>query len=489
MSGPAYKSFVVGECTPEVAARELMGDFKALLDYVMYSQIQDLNSYYRVGYEKFLYIIRSGAKTLDMPITAEKESVIKYYYNRQLVVQITMVPQKLENDPSNPFYVSVPLYKEPHYEVQTDILQLRPQEHKINYNMKYLVVIVDPFSRYVWSCPVASLQAVKVQRAFLAALTRPGGGNTCYKFIREKVKRIVVDGGSEFKNVFPEALTDYFPNAEIITSNAKNRTGNRPTGNGPIEAAIRLMRRVIRDYSIAIEPDFLKEKSEQEQHYGLSRILYIYNNTMQFPLHRKSPNEVMTEMIEPKLQGGLADTVGYVNNERNKKIMLKQQKRTLLGGSQISMDRNGPIGYRLYIPPGQFAKEVDIKVSLKVYVVARMSTANPQFVDLIEYGSGTDTKEHVLWNSLVLVKMPVNNGPPSILRNLTTTVKEWGFQKPTPHEISQPFYVSRSVMEAIGGEPDPEKRKRKIGFITEPLGFVRRRNAARGARYDGDYRE
>lgn len=488
--GPAYKSFVVGECSPEVAAREITGDFKNLLEFVMYSHIESTKSYYRIGYQKFLFLVRDFAKTLlNTHLTAEKESVIKYYYNRQLIVQVTMVPQKLENDSSNPFYVSVPLYKAPHYEVQTDILQLRPQEHKINYNMKYLVVIVDPFSRYVWSCPVQTLQAIKVQRAFLAALTRPGGGSQYYRFLRERIKRVVIDGGSEFKNVFPEAINLYFPNAEISTSNAKNRTGNRPTGNGPIEAAIRLVRRVIRDYSIAIEPDFLKSKGERQPHDGLTRIMFAYNNTIQIALHNKTPNEVMMQMVEPKLQAGLADTVSYVNNKRNEKILLRQQKQAMLGNTQIAKDRNGSIGYRIYIPPGQFAKEVDIKVSLKVYVISRMSTANPQYVDLIEYGDGTETKQNVLWNSLVLVKTPVSNGPPSILRNLTTTVKEWGFQKPTPKEISQPFYVSKSVMEAIGGQEDPEIRNRQIGFITEPLGYARRRNATRGARFDGDYRE
>jgi hypothetical protein len=118
-----------------------------------------------------------------------------------------------------------------------------------------------------------------------------------------------------------------------------------------------------------------------------------------------------------------------------------------------------------------------------------MSSANPQYVDLIEYGNGSETKQNVLWNSLVLVKKTVNNAPPSILRNLTSTVKDWGFQKPTPAEISQPFYVSRSVMEAIGGQEDPVIRNRQIGFITELLGYARRRNAIRGARFDGDYRE
>ena len=485
--GPAYKSFVAGECSPEIAQQQLRGDFMILLRHCMYGAIQNSKSFYRVGYQKYLHYVRLYAKNLNILITTEKESVVKYYYNRQLIVQMTMTPMKCGNDPDNPFYVSVPLYKAPNYEVQTDILQLQPDQWKINYNMKYLVVIVDTFSRYIWSSPVASLESIKVQRAFGAALMSKGISNKIYTFIREKIKRVVVDGGSEFKDIFRQSLKLYFPNAEIITSSAKNRTGNRPTGNGPIEAAIRLLRRVIRDYSLAIHPNFLSLEKNQ-QHYGLTKILSGYNNTMQIALHNKTPLQVMDETVLPKLRTELDKTVAHVENQRNKKIILKQQNQALLGGSQITRDRHGQMGYRIYKPPGQFAKEVDIKVSLKLYVVDRLDPGKPQFVDLIEYGNGTDTLKNVLWNTLVLVKAPVDNGPPSILHHFTTTIKAWGFQKPTPQEISQPFYVTKNIVEAILGEPDQQVQKRHIEFLQEPLGYKRRRNEPRAARYQEEYK-
>jgi hypothetical protein len=484
--GPAYKSFVVGECTPEVAATEIEGEFKTILYKCMYNAITHSNTFYRVGYQKYLFLVRSYTKNeMGMLITEYIESVIKYFYNRQLIVQMTMTPQKCGNDPDNPYYVSVPLYKAPSYEIQTDILQLQPDQWKINYNMKYLVVIVDTFSRFVWTCPVEVLEAKKVQKAFITALMRPGQSMKTYKFIREKIQRVVVDGGSEFKNVFPEAIHLYFPNAQVITSNAKNRTGNRPTGNGPIEAAIRLLRRVIRDYSLAINPNFLQVEKE-EPHYGLNRILFGYNNTPQIVLHNKTPYQVMQEIMNPKFHEELDATVTHVNNQRNNKIIEKQQKQALLGKSLITRDRHGPIGYRIYEPPKAFAKEVDIRVSLKVYVVDRMDPARPQYVDLIEYGEGTDTKQNVLWNSLVLVKTPVDNGPPSILHHFTTTVEQWGFQKPPPQEISQPFYITKNIVEAIAGEPDEHVRKRQMDLLKEPLTITRRSNKRRRVRDQGN---
>ena len=482
-TGPAYKSFVAGECTPQMANQLLTPPIKAFLTDTMYSLISTKQTFYHVGFQKYLFLLRK-----QRTLSTEMESVVKYFYNRQLIVQMTMTPQKCGDDPDNPFYVSVPLYKAPHYEVQTDILQLLPEQVKINFNMRYLLVIVDTFSRFIWTCPVISLKAIKVQKAFITALSRPGESVENYHFLREKIQRVVIDGGSEFKDVFPDAIKLYFPNAELITSSAKNRTGNRPTGNGPIEAAIRLLRRVLRDYSLAINPNFL-EMRKRKPHYGLSKILYAYNNTIQIALHNKTPSAVAAETMDPKLQQQLQNTVAHVENQRNEKIMLRQKNLTLLGGSQVTMDRHGTMAYRIYKPPGQFAKEVDIKVSLKVYVVDRVDPGKPQFVDLIEYGNGTDTLKNVLWNTLVLVKTPIDNGPPAILRHFTTVTAIWGFQRPTPKEISQPFYISKDIIQAIAGAPDANTRKRQLGYMNEPLAHKRRRNANRVVRFRGEYEE
>ena len=483
--GPAYKSFVAGECSPQEARDQLQGQLLEVLYNTLYGDIYSALSFYHVGYQRFLHAIRNTLHQRNAQFTLNQntEAVIKYFYNRQLIVQMTTHPQNNKNDSSNPFHVSVPLFKAPHYELQTDILQLLPEQSKANFNMKFIVVIVDTFTRFIWCCPVANLQSKKVQAAFISALMRPGTSAVNYEFLRSRIKRVVVDGGSEFKSVFPKAVELYFPNAQIITSSPKNRTGNRPTGNGPIEAAIRMLRLVMRDYSIGISPQFLATEAET-QHHGLSKILESYNMTPQITLHNKSPTEVVLETMSGN---NLDQTVSYVDKQRDKKIVLKHQNQALVGTNQISKDRHGYIGYRIYKPPGQFAKQVDIRVSLKVYVVDQMNPARPQYVDLVEYGSGTDTIKNVLWNTLVLVKMPVVNGPPSILHNFMTTIKEWGFQKPTPAEITRPFAVTKSIMEAIEGEPDEQKRKQHLELLNEPLGQKRRRNSTRESRYEGNY--
>ena len=80
-------------------------------------------------------------------------------------------------------------------------------------------------------------------------------------------------------------------------------------------------------------------------------------------------------------------------------------------------------------------------------------------------------------------------GPPTILRHFTTTTAIWGFQRPTPKEISQPFYISKDIIQAIAGAPDADTRKRQLEYMNEPLGHKRRRNANRNARFRGEYVE
>jgi len=405
-SRPAYKSFVVGECTDQEAAEKLP-QYRHFFEWVMYRRINESNdrsSFYHPGYQKFLYQVRQAIQNSNniKDISREDEGIVKYYYNRQLIVQMTMHPQPNGNDQHNPFYVSVPLYKAPYYELQTDILQLLPEQSKVNYNIRYMVVIVDTFTRFIWCCPVANLKAIKVQKAFLSALNRPGNSNANYEFLRDKVKRVVVDGGSELKSVFPEAVKLYFPNAEIITSNAKNRTGNRPTGNGPIEAAIRLLRLVMRDYSLGISPNFLGTENNI-QHFGLSKMLQTYNETPQISLHEKSPIQVTGDTMAPKnseRHDSMVSTYFLMEKHRREQIGKKRKYQDLSGGNQFTTNRNGSFAYRIYKPPGQFAKQVDIRASLKAYVVDKLNSSKPPYVDLIVYSTGTDTLKRVLWNTL-----------------------------------------------------------------------------------------
>jgi len=299
--GPRYKSFVVGEAEPEEANALLNANNQTLrrcCDQSMYHDLENNDMFYRIGYLKFVILVRKVYKGLAMhnELSVAQETAVKYFYNRQLIVQMTMMPQSLAQDSSNPHYVSVPLYKAPEYEIQIDIMQLLPDQVNVNYNLRYVVVAVDSFSRFMWAHPVSDLQSRHVQKAFQLAMSRPDLPKLYYEHLRNEIEQVTIDGGSEFKDVFPEVIALVFPQARLVTSNAKSKTGNRPTGNGPIEAAIRLLRRVIRDYTLGIHEDFLKNQNGSNQ-YGLGQILTAYNQQSQFPLHGKSPQTLVRQLM------------------------------------------------------------------------------------------------------------------------------------------------------------------------------------------------
>ena len=72
----------------------------------------------------------------------------------------------------------------------------------MNYHIKYLVVAVDIYSRFVWVYPVKALDVDRVTNALLRAFSRPGISKKYFHKIRNQVRIITVDGGSEFKKIF-----------------------------------------------------------------------------------------------------------------------------------------------------------------------------------------------------------------------------------------------------------------------------------------------
>ena len=99
----------------------------------------------------------------------ENEPYIKWFYNRQPIIQITQKPIS-----TNHSHITIPLQREQASEIQMDILQLNKQFFKVNYHIKYLVVSVDIYSRFVWVYPVKALDVDRVTNALLRAFSRPG---------------------------------------------------------------------------------------------------------------------------------------------------------------------------------------------------------------------------------------------------------------------------------------------------------------------------
>ena len=445
------------EATTEFYTQNVTDELQQKFYQAMYDEIDRIEMY-RLGVNRYVDRLR--------PLVAGVNHRLKYedwvkcfyhFYNRQLIVQMTMTPKRFDKhfkDVDVPLKeIYVPLARAPNQEIQVDILRLLPSQLEANFKIKFMVVIMDPFSRFIWSFPVAKADSRKVLSAFSLALSRTGVAKRYYEFIRDKVQRVVVDGGGEFKAVFAENIHHIFPNAQIRVSDPKRKTHGRPTNTGPVEASIRTLRRVMRDFEIAIHPSFYHSREIRKQETkqgGLSRILKKYNSVPQTStLQKKSPTQVVKDIMAGNDQA-TTTLQTHMDTRRNEKIEAKANQKAQLGGKYFALNNtHSGFAYRLFEPPGPFSKEAEIKVSLEMYVVTRVYDNHTQ-VDLREV-NGTKTKDHQRMESLVLIKTPVQNGPQAILTNLKKEYQKYHMDAISKASAMRPYNVSDAIVRAVGG--------------------------------------
>jgi hypothetical protein len=329
-----------------------------------------------------------------------------------------------------------------------DILAIQKYYRDVNYNIKYLVVIVDIYSRFLWCAPVGKLKAAKVLAAIAYAFSRPGIAVQFFQHIQNKVKRIVIDGGSEFKKDFPMKMTQLFPNLSVHITPAKNTTFNRPTLSGPIESAIRMLRKILRDYSLQKQTNILATSTEhnQQSQAGLNAILDSYNSMKRPVLENKSPIDVVEHMVDANDQE-VNKLTQHMKAQRQKQVQKKYQSQNK--DFPIVTTRTQGYGYRLNIPATGFPKEVDFRMSLELYYLNNYDTQNVILSDW-----ETNEPKRSVWQQLVLVKAPVNPGPAQIVRFIKKEEEIWGFKKPAPKEVITPYHITPEIAAAV----DPEAK-------------------------------
>ena len=183
---PGYYWYVKGEIP--IATQVDIDTIIPICTDVLYA------SFRRLGFDEFSREVRTLIpKAERQPDLLAK---LKCYYNRQLLIQITSKPIPITDQ-----YITIQLKREPGAEIQMDILAIQKYYRDVNYNIKYLVVIVDIYSRFVWCAPVGKLKVAKVLAAIAYAFSRPGIAVQCFEYIQNKVQRILIDGGSEFKKI------------------------------------------------------------------------------------------------------------------------------------------------------------------------------------------------------------------------------------------------------------------------------------------------
>ena len=366
------------------------------------------------------------------------EPYFKYIYNRHPFIQIIAKPLSTAS-----VHVTIPLKREPANEIQLDILHLNQHFFNINYHIRYMIVAVDIFSRFVWMYPVIQLDVDKVANALFRAFSRPGISKNYFEKIRNEIRIITVDGGSEFKSAFPESLISIFPNSKVNVSPPKNQTYGRPTFTGPIEAAIRMIRKFLRDYGLSERANIMQKQKKKTQ-VGISNILFASNNMPRAVLKGESPNTVAISILNnnPKISNLLSH---HMKLHRKKQLLKKVNLQTQQ--FPIIQTNHEDFVYRLYLPQSQFPKEVDFRVSLKTYFITDYNSMKVQIRNCENANDVQDTT----WQSLVLVKHPFERVPRlAQLKKFYNKEEKQNHVQMVPLNLMEPYQISNTIRDAIG---------------------------------------
>ena len=366
------------------------------------------------------------------------EPYLKYVYNRHPFIQMTSKPLSTAS-----VHVTIPLKRSPAHEIQLDILHLNQHFFNINYHIRYVVVAVDIFSRFVWMYPVVQLDVAKVANALLRAFSRPGISKDYFEKIRDEIGIITVDGGSEFKKAFPDSLRSLFPNSRVNVSPPKNQTFGRPTLTGPIEAAVRMVRKLLRDYGLSERANIM-EKQKRKTQMGFANIIFASNNMRRTVLKGESPNTVALSILDndPKISTRLTE---HMQKHRKKQLLKKVNLQTQQ--FPIVLTNHDPFVYRLYLPQTQFPKEVDFRVSLKTYFITHYNSVKVK----IRNCEDANDEQETTWQSLVLVKHPFEKVPrlPQLKKFYNKEEKQ-NHVESVPANLIEPYEISNTIRNAIG---------------------------------------
>ena len=370
------------------------------------------------------------------------EAYFKYIYNRHPFIQMISKPLSTAS-----VHVTIPLKRAPAHEIQLDILHLNQHFFNINYHIRYLVVAVDIFSRFVWMYPVVQLEVDKVANALFRAFSRPGISKHYFEKIRNDIRFITVDGGSEFKKAFPESLTAIFPNSQVNVSPPKNQTYGRPTLTGPIEASVRMIRKLLRDYGMSERANIMQKQKKKTQ-VGISNIIFANNNMERSVLKGESPNSVAISILDndPKISNRLSK---HMKKHRKKQLLKKINLQT----QQFPIIRSNreQFVYRLYLPQTQFPKEVDFRMSLKTYFITQYNSVKVILRNCVD----VNDEEETTWQSLALVKHPFEKVPRlAQLKKFYNKEEKQNHVEMVPVNLIEPYEISNTIRDAVGEDND-----------------------------------
>jgi hypothetical protein len=212
---------------------------------------------------------------------------------------------------------------------------------------------------------------------------------------------------------------------------------------GPIEAAIRMIRKLLRDYGLSERANILEPQKKKAQ-MGMAQNIFASNNMKRPVLKGESPNTVALSILndEPKISMRLMQ---HMQTQRKKQLLKKVNLQT----QQFPIVQSNTVEfvYRLYLPQTQFPKEVDFRVSLKTYFITSYNSVNVKIRNCEDANEELQTT----WQSLVLVKHPFKKVP-----RLAQLIKFYNKEEKQNHvqmapvNLMEPYEISNTIRDAIG---------------------------------------
>jgi hypothetical protein len=203
-----------------------------------------------------------------------KKDLTKWYKEQE----VNQIFQKMDKSKYIPIHAQLGLGV-----IQADILDLNQLNPKANKNYRYLLVIIDVKSRYVWTAPlkkktpVEVLPLLKVVRELIKSIRKDTGSDTHFT--------LTTDDGSEFKGIVDkyckeEEIKRWFANPLDST---KNRT-----------YLVERMNRTI--LNLIKKPLEIKDSNKWID--IIDKVIEIYNNNMHSSI-KQTPNDVLFDGKQP----------------------------------------------------------------------------------------------------------------------------------------------------------------------------------------------
>ena len=257
-----------------------------------------------LGIRKFYYLAEEKAQ----------QNNVQHVTYRQISSWLKSQPHHQINQSTRQTKHIKPITAKTHHEMlQLDLMDF--SQNTAPNSFKYVVVIIDVYSRYIWLYPSKNKKADTILNIFTQFYENEIATTNVH------VKKLITDKGAEF-NTLNTILTQY---------NIKHITSTNPQSQSIVERANQTIRRLWEKY--------IELKSVKNRWAVLPQIAEIYNNTYHSSI-KTTPALLYNEENADKLKQANTLQKERIKNTKNKRILAISNSSTPLNiGDYVRVKR------------------------------------------------------------------------------------------------------------------------------------------------------